>query len=69
MLLAIVKTLTHFHIYLYEQKFHLRTYQSTWHWLLNFKNLEGRKVGCDHFQGTILYQNMVEGRANGSVVG
>ena len=39
-LLAIVKTLKHFHKYLYGQEFHLRTGHSALTWLLSFKNLE-----------------------------
>jgi hypothetical protein len=41
-LLAIVKTLEHFHKYLYGQQFHLRTDTSALTWLLSFKNLEGQ---------------------------
>jgi hypothetical protein len=38
--LAIMKTLEHFHKYLYGQQFHLRTDHSALSWLLSFKNLE-----------------------------
>jgi len=41
-LLAIVKTLEHFHKYLYGQELHLRTDHSTLTWLLSFRNLEGQ---------------------------
>jgi hypothetical protein len=41
-LLAIVKTLEHFHKYLYGQEFHLRTDHSALTWLLSFRNLEGQ---------------------------
>jgi hypothetical protein len=41
-LLAIVKTLEHFHKYLYGQGFHLRTDHSALAWLMSFKNLEGQ---------------------------
>ena len=45
-LLAIVKTLEHFHKYLYGQEFHLRTDHFVLTWLLNFRNLEGQTVRC-----------------------
>jgi transposase-like protein len=38
--LARVKTLEHFHKYLYGQEFHLRTDDSALTWLLSFRNLE-----------------------------
>jgi len=38
-LLAIVKTLEHFHKYLYGQEFYLRTDHSALTWLLSFRNL------------------------------
>jgi hypothetical protein len=41
-LLIVVKTLEHFHIYLYGQEFHLRADHSALTWLLSFKNLEGQ---------------------------
>jgi len=41
-LLAIVKTLEHFHKYLYGQPFLLRTDHASLTWLLNFKNPEGQ---------------------------
>jgi transposase-like protein len=41
-LLAVVKTLEHFHKYLYEQEFHLRTDHSALTRLLSFKYLEGQ---------------------------
>ena len=41
-LLAIVKTVEHFHKYLYGQQFHLRTDHSALTWLMSFKNLEGQ---------------------------
>ena len=41
-LLAIVKTLEHFHKYVYGQEFHLRTDHSALTWLLYFRNLEGQ---------------------------
>ena len=41
-LLAIVKTLEHFHKYLYGQEFHLHTDHSALTWLLSFRNLEGQ---------------------------
>jgi ribonuclease HI len=41
-LLAIVRTLEHFHKYLYGQQFHLRTDNSALTWLMSFKNLEGQ---------------------------
>jgi hypothetical protein len=40
--LAIVRTLEHFHKYLYGKQCHLRTDNSALTWLLNFKNLEGQ---------------------------
>jgi hypothetical protein len=40
-LLAIVKTLEHFHKYLYGQEFYFCT-NSTLIWLLSFRNLEGQ---------------------------
>jgi hypothetical protein len=39
-LLDIVKTLEHFHKYLYGQQFHLHTDHSALTWLMSFKNLE-----------------------------
>ncbi|GBM97051.1 Retrovirus-related Pol polyprotein from transposon 297 [Araneus ventricosus] len=41
-LLAIVKSIEHFHHYLYEQKFLLRTDHASLRWLLNFKEPEGQ---------------------------
>jgi len=41
-LLATVKTLEHFHKYLYGQEFHLRTDHSALTWLLSIRNLEGQ---------------------------
>jgi hypothetical protein len=41
-LLAIVKTLEHFHECFYGQESHLRTDHSTLIWLLGSKNLEGQ---------------------------
>jgi hypothetical protein len=41
-LVAVVKTLEHFHKYLYGQESHLRTDQSTLNWRLSFRNLEGQ---------------------------
>jgi len=41
-LLAIVKTLEHFHNYLYGQEVHLRIDHSSLTWLLTFRNLEGQ---------------------------
>jgi hypothetical protein len=41
-LLAILKTLEHFHKYLYRQEFHLLTDHSALTWLLSFENLEGQ---------------------------
>jgi hypothetical protein len=41
-LLAIVKSLEHFHKYLYGQEFHLRTDHTALTWLMSFKNLEGQ---------------------------
>jgi hypothetical protein len=35
-----LKTLEHFHKYLYRQEFHLRTDHSALTWLLSFRNLE-----------------------------
>jgi hypothetical protein len=37
-----VRTLEHFHKYLYGQLFHLRTDHSALTWLLSFRNLEGQ---------------------------
>jgi hypothetical protein len=37
-----MKTLEHFHKYLYGQEFHLRTDHSALTWLLSFRNLEGQ---------------------------
>jgi hypothetical protein len=41
-LLATVRTLEHFHKYLYGQQFHLRTDHSALTWLMSFRNLEGQ---------------------------
>jgi hypothetical protein len=41
-LLAIVKTLEHFHKYLYGQEFQLLTDHSALTWLLSFRNLEAQ---------------------------
>jgi hypothetical protein len=41
-LLAIVRTLEHFHKYFYGQEFHLRMDHSALTWLLSFRNLEGQ---------------------------
>jgi hypothetical protein len=41
-LLVMLKTLEHFHKYLYRQKFYLHTDHSALTWLLSFKNLEGQ---------------------------
>ncbi|UYV75940.1 K02A2.6-like [Cordylochernes scorpioides] len=41
-LLAIVKSIEHFHHYLYGQEFILRSYHASLQWLLNFKNPEGQ---------------------------
>jgi hypothetical protein len=41
-LVAIVRTMEHFHKYLYGQQFHLRTNHSAVTWLMSFKNLEGQ---------------------------
>ncbi|GBN37863.1 Retrovirus-related Pol polyprotein from transposon 297 [Araneus ventricosus] len=41
-LLAIVKSIEHFHHYLYGQKFFLRTDHASLRWLLNFKEPEGQ---------------------------
>jgi hypothetical protein len=41
-LLATVRTLEHFHKYVYGKQFHLRTEHSALTWLMSFKNLEGQ---------------------------
>ena len=41
-LLAIVKAIDHFHLYLYGRKFIIRTDHASLQWLLNFKNPEGQ---------------------------
>lgn len=41
-LLAIVRSIKHFHHYLYGQAFKIRTDHGSLRWLLNFKNLEGQ---------------------------
>jgi hypothetical protein len=41
-LLAIMRTLKHFHNYLYGQDFHLGTDHPALTWLMSFKNLEGQ---------------------------
>jgi cell fate (sporulation/competence/biofilm development) regulator YlbF (YheA/YmcA/DUF963 family) len=41
-LLAIVRTLEHFHKYLYRQELHLQNDHSALTWLMSFKNLEGQ---------------------------
>ncbi|GFU63702.1 retrovirus-related Pol polyprotein from transposon 17.6 [Trichonephila clavipes] len=41
-LLAIIKTVEHFHPYLYGRRFLLRTDHASLTWLLNFKNSEGQ---------------------------
>jgi hypothetical protein len=46
-LLTVVKTLEHFHKYLYGQQFHLRTDHSALTWLLSFKNLRGAESSLD----------------------
>jgi hypothetical protein len=43
-LLAIMRTLEHFHKYLYGQEFHLCTDHSALTWHMSFKNLEGQTV-------------------------
>ncbi|GBL72306.1 Retrovirus-related Pol polyprotein from transposon 297 [Araneus ventricosus] len=43
-LLAIVKSIEHFHHYLYGQKFLLRTDHASLRWLLNFKEPEGQRA-------------------------
>jgi hypothetical protein len=45
-LLPIVRTLEHFHKYLYGKAIHLRTDHSALTWLMNFKNLEGQSARC-----------------------
>jgi hypothetical protein len=76
-LLAIVKTLGHFHKYLYGQQFYLRTDHSALTWLLSFKNLQeqtARWVRClqeynftsEHHQGrrgTTTLMHSLEGHA------
>jgi hypothetical protein len=75
--LAIVKTLGHFHKYLYGQQFYLRTDHSALTWLLSFKNLQeqtARWVQClqeynftsEHRQGrrgTTTLMHSLEGHA------
>ncbi|GBM21042.1 Retrovirus-related Pol polyprotein from transposon 297 [Araneus ventricosus] len=53
-LLAIVKSIEHFHHYLYGQKFLLRTDHASLRWLLNFKEPEGQIVRWikEHCKGT-----------------
>ncbi len=41
-LLAVVKSIKHFHKYLYGQKFVLKTDHFALQWLLNFKDPEGQ---------------------------
>lgn len=41
-LLAMVKAVKHFHVYLYGRKFQLRTDHSALRWLLNFRHPEGQ---------------------------
>lgn len=41
-LLAIVRSIKHFHHYLYGQAFKIRTDHGSLRWMLNFKNLEGQ---------------------------
>lgn len=41
-LLAIIKSIEHFHKYLYGRHFHLRTDHAALRWLLNFRNPEGQ---------------------------
>ena len=41
-LLAMVKAIKHFHVYLYGRKFLLRTDHSALRWLLNFRQPEGQ---------------------------
>jgi hypothetical protein len=45
-LLVIVRTLEHFHKYLYREEFHLLTDPSALTWLMSFTNLEGQTAGC-----------------------
>ena len=44
-LLAVVKAVKHFHVYLYGRKFLLRTDHAALHWLLSFRQPEGQ-VAC-----------------------
>jgi hypothetical protein len=47
-LLAIVRTMEHFHMYLYGQQFHLRMDHSALKWLMSFRNLEGQTASWIH---------------------
>jgi hypothetical protein len=64
-LLAIVKTLEHFHKYLYGQQFYLHTDHSALTWLLSFKNLEG-PTACwiQHLQEYNFTSEHRQGRRN-----
>ena len=50
-LLAVVKAVKHFHVYLYGRNFLLRTDHAALRWLLNFRQPEGQ-VACwiEHLQ-------------------
>jgi hypothetical protein len=45
-LLPIVRTLEHFHKYLYGKVFHLRTDHFSLTWVMSFKNLEEQTARC-----------------------
>jgi hypothetical protein len=61
-----MRTLEHFHKYLYGQDFHLRTDFSTLTWFMSFKNLEGKlHVGSSAYKNTTLLPYIVKaGKSN-----
>ena len=41
-ILAVVKSVEHFHVYLHTQNFSIRADHAALQWLMNFKNVEGQ---------------------------
>ena len=60
-LLAVVKAIKHFHVYLYGRKFLLRTDHSALQWLLSFRHPEGQVARW--LEGLQQYDFTVEHRA------
>jgi hypothetical protein len=60
-LLAIVRTVEHFHKYLYGQTFHLRTDHSALTWLMGFRTWKGKPhVGSSAYRSTISLRSIVK---------